>query len=320
VLDYARHYWEAEHKAPIDRLGKAPTDSRPLMAAGEAAITPEAAEASPQAAAEAASARRWLQESVGKQRNLESLDRLLREINADLETPAAQKNYGPVRLRVQSAVAKAIRAEIDATLERYGEPGIKAKNMTWGALTNVADRMINSALAEARTEGKAGAVPNWLHVYQFVHPTPEGLMGSIGVSSRISQMFTKTASQRIGAGMRKLAKSGLEPTPMTAPRSRLTPPPSRMLPEKSSAFGDPMVMSREMRLGQATRPEKMIQEAGGEFVEFQQDPAGGPRYVAFRDPETGRMFILREDKVSTAAVASRMRPRSAPARMTPPPQ
>ena len=170
-----------------------------------------------------------------------------------------------------------------------------------------------------KAEGKAGVLPPWAKVYVLVHPSPEGLAMAYAFGGKLEKMFKPTPSGKLASGMGKLAKSELTPPPSTPSYSRAPTSPQRMLPQKSSAFGDPMVTSREMRLGQATRPEKMIQEAGGEFVSFDQDRAGGPRYVTFKDPRTGRMFVLREDKVSPAAVAARMKA-TAPARMTPPPQ
>jgi hypothetical protein len=221
ILDYNAQLWEDAHAAPISRNVNLPINEQNLMAAGQKALPAEAMENAPSGGKQA---QRWLQSVAGKSRSLGSADALLREINADIEANASSaKPYPPLVVRTKMAVAEALRKEIETTLTGAGEQGVAEANQRYGALRNIAERMIDAGLAEAKSEGKrAGITPKWFNVYTFMHTG--GI--SEGLSVHPSAMFPSKSSKHIGAGMSRLAGTSLEPPPNpSAPQPRLPAPP-----------------------------------------------------------------------------------------------
>lgn len=203
--------WDEGHKPGIERHANAPIDQANLVSAGQAAITAEAADAAP---AEAAAAQKWLETGINKARSLESLDKLVREINDDLRGKDVLNRYGPLQIRVRQAVVKAARGEIDRTLESFGEQGVRDINQRWGALDKIKDRLEERAVQEGRTETRKGPIPDWVHLYSFMHPGLEALPVSVGAGFRIGSMLRPDMATRLGRSYRVLGRAGLEPPPM----------------------------------------------------------------------------------------------------------
>jgi|SRR5579859_6107486 len=222
TLDYADELWERTHNYPISRQGELPINSQDVAQAGMDAITPEAVAADPRGAGLQRRLQNWLQQTIAQPRNLQSADAMVRELNADLNTPRAQQAYGPLDMRVRQAVVGAYRNEIDRVLTDAGEQGVKESNQDWGAVNNIGKEMVKSAIREAASEGRAGLIPDWVHGYIFRHFGATGLP-SIGVSVNPAGIFQPTPSSQLASGMAKLGRSQLAPPPTM-------PPPPRMLP------------------------------------------------------------------------------------------
>ena len=204
-------------------------------------------------------------------------------------------------------MAKALRAEIDATLTRYGEPGIKFKNMTWGALTNVADRMTTQAISEMKAEGKQGMLPPWAKAYVLVHPSPEGLAMAYAFGGKLEKMFKPTPSGKLASGMGKLARSGLTPPPATAAHSIAPTPASRMLPERATPrnlSNDP-TLGRQAPGGPNQTPPPRVIALGGEMPPTGLARRPGSTPTTHLPPTPGAVF--------------EGSPATAPPQMTPPP-
>jgi hypothetical protein len=214
MIDYANQLWEDGHQAPISRNVNRPINPKSLTDAGQSVLTEGAVDADP---AGARRSRTWLTNQMSKPRSLGAADELLRELNNDIEAPAAQERYGNTFLRVKSAVAKALRSEIENTLGAAGETGVKDVNTRYGAIRNLADNAIDQALAESKTEGKAGMVPDWVRPYVFVHG-PGGMSGGVSLHAPAPK-----SSAQFASGMTRLSRSNLAPPPISG-----GPPPAWM--------------------------------------------------------------------------------------------
>jgi hypothetical protein len=213
ILDYNAQLWEDAHAAPISRNVNVPINEGNLVAAGTKELTPEAMDTDQ---AGGRRAQRWLDTAINKPRSLGSTDQLIRELNNDLQN-ADPSRYGPLFVRVKNAVVGAARKEVEDTLVSKGEEGVRESNRRYGALNNIAQRMVDAGLAEAKSEGKQSVMPKWLNVYTFLHPG--GVSG--GASVHPSGLFVPSSSKHIGEGMTRLAGTSLEPPPR---KSIPTPP------------------------------------------------------------------------------------------------
>lgn len=226
ILDYAKNLWETEHQAPIARnanlqVGFGPDgDPQVLVKAAREAITPEALDAEKNPAAAKRNAERWITQALDKPRSLSSLDQYIRELNADLESPRAKQQYGPLDIRMKNAVVKAARGEVERLLTNAGETGVKGVNSRYGALVDIADHAIDQGLAEAKTERTANPLLDWAHSYVFAHRT--GLTG--GISLNPAKLLTPTPSKMLTKGMAKLGRTSLEPPPASPGPFIPTPP------------------------------------------------------------------------------------------------
>lgn len=205
--------WDEGHKPGIDRHKEAPINHQALVDAANAQLTPEAGDAAP---GEEAAARKWIDEKINKPRTLDSADKLIREINGDLNHPGAINRYGPLQVRAKQAVVKALRSEVDRVLQDSGEQGVKDVNRRWGALGNVQDRMAERAVQLARSEAKGGVLPDWVHTYAFLHP---GQGVAVGVGVRAAETLKGSPESSLRKGMRQLGKSNL-----SAPVGDVPPP------------------------------------------------------------------------------------------------
>lgn len=287
ILDYSSRLWDDAHAPMISRNVNLPIKSQALVDAGMEALTKEAGEASPASESQVRRAKKWLVDKVGQPRSLGSADKLLREINTDLETPAATKPYGPVYARAQVAVRDALRSEIERVLTQdAGEQGVAEINQRYGALRNIADRAIQSGLAEAKAEGRASALPDWLNAYLFAHTG--GVSG--GMSVHPSAAFTPKASKQLASGMTKLAGTSLEPPPLpTAPTPRLPMPPDTSGP--TGAMGPSAYTFNAPGPPPPPVEPKFATEATGTVQPIAMGPgAGGPTYTGPRRP-VGRTIL-----------------------------
>ena len=216
TLDYADQMWETSHNEPIARQAHLPIDSQSVAQAGMDAMTPEAVAADPRGPALQRRLQNWLQETISQPRNLQSADGMVRELNADLNSARANQSYGPLDMRVRQAVVKAYRNRIDRVLTDAGEQGVKESNQDWGAVNNIGQEMLKSGVNEAKTEGRAGIIPDWAHAYLFRHFGAEG-MPSIGVSVNPASLFRPNPSSQLASGMGKLGRSQLTPPTTAAP-------------------------------------------------------------------------------------------------------
>lgn len=195
--------WEEGHKPGITRHAEAPIDHNAVANAGRSVLTAEATDAAPQ---EAAAAQSWL-EGIAKERGLKSADSLVREINDDLKGKGADTRYGPLQVRVRQAVVKALRNEVERVLTDSGEKGVKAVNRRWGALENIKSRLQERAVQEAQREAKQGPVPDWVHLYSFMHPD----MGlSVGAGVAAGKLLRPNPATQLTKGMRQLGRTSLE--------------------------------------------------------------------------------------------------------------
>jgi len=258
VFDYSTRLWKEAHEAPIkrhqwmsmdkDTLGYDGGES--LVNAGNAVLTPEALEADP---AGGRAAQRWLK-GISRPRTLASEDQLLREINNDVQSPKAEERYGNLMLRAKSAVARQIRTDIDTGLERAGEKGIRDTNRRWAALQTVGSRMIKEGLAEAQKAGRAGPVPDWLHSYVFLHPSLEGIYGSVGAGVNAYRMFQTAPSKMLARGMTMLAGTSLEPPPTFTPEY-VGKQPAGLLPAPGETYTD---VGKQAPGGPAMKPPPRV--------------------------------------------------------------
>lgn len=210
IKDYMDTLWEDAHSGPIQRNVNAPINVDAVVQAGMKELTPEAVGSSPANTALARRVSAWVQTEFGKPRSLGSADQMLRELNADLEAPAAQRPFGPLGTRVQGAVRDQLREEINNALIREGEGSINSVNQRWGALRNILDRTIKAGESEAKAEGGKGVLPDWVRTYMFAHMT--GIHA--GVSVHPAEMFPATPSKSIVGGAQRLARTSLQPPPI----------------------------------------------------------------------------------------------------------
>jgi hypothetical protein len=229
ILDYAANLWETEHAPPIARNVNTVIDSQALAQDAKKVLTPEAIASDPANAPVAKRLNNWIDMTVAQPRTLGSADKLLRELNADIEAASASatKPYGQLQMRVKQAVVEGLRKQIEATLTGAGESGVAEVNQRYGALKNLAGRAIDQGLAEARAEGRTSVIPPWVHAYNFVHPTAGGVATSVGAGIHPSGMsiFKPTPSKMLSKGMKRLGSSNLE-----APPQSVAPPPSTAIP------------------------------------------------------------------------------------------
>lgn len=202
--------WKQGHEPGIARNPNLIVDTPKLVDAGKSAVSKMAARVNPP---EAKAALTWLNDSVLPDMNISELDQFIRETNADLKGKDSLAAYGPIGIRVRQAVVKASRNEVDALLESAGESGIKELNRRWGALENIKTRIQERAVQEAGKEAKKGIVPEWVHLYSFVHPTAAAIPVSVGAGIRISRIFNPTQMGRFIKGFELLGKANLEPVP-----------------------------------------------------------------------------------------------------------
>lgn len=209
MIDYANQLWDEGHAAPVSRNINRPTNPATLVDAGNKVLTPGVADADP---AGARRARTWIANQVNKPRSLGAVDEFLRELNNDIQAPAAKEAYGNTFLRVKSAVAQAARQEIENTLVTAGETGVRDVNMRYTAIRNMADEAIKQGIAESKTEAKAGPIPDWVRPYIFAHHGG----ASFGLSVHPGAMLATKPSSQIAKGMGKLARTSLQPPPISA--------------------------------------------------------------------------------------------------------
>jgi hypothetical protein len=242
TFDYARDLWERGHKEPIARHESMVLDKQhgmpynlqdELMKAGNEILSPEAKEAD-QAGGRAAE--RWLQ-GMNKPRTLLSADKLLRELNSDLASPAAEDRYGNLMLRVKGAVAMKIRESIETGLEAAGEQGVRSVNMRYTALQNVATQMAEQAAGEWVKAGRAGPFPPWMRTYMFMHPSLQGITGSLGAGVSGYHMFETKPSTVLARGLKTLAKTSAKPEPIKAP-DYVGQKPAGLLPRPGQTSAD----------------------------------------------------------------------------------
>lgn len=70
-----------------------------------------------------------------------------------------------------------------------------------------------------------------------LHPSIEGIYGSVGAGVSAYKMFQSSASKQLAKGMTKLAKSGLEPPPTVTP-DYVGKPPAGLLPGPGQTYTD----------------------------------------------------------------------------------
>jgi hypothetical protein len=278
MVDYAHQLWEDGHKAPISRNVNMPTNPSTLAQAGQSVLTEGLADSDP---AGARRSRTWLNNSVNKPRSLGAADQFLRELNADINSPAANEAYGNTFLRVKSAVASATRKEIEDVLTNAGETGVRDVNMRYTAISKMADRAIDQGIAEAKTEAKAGPLPDWIRPYLFAH---RGGM-SAGLSAHLPG---PKPSVQLAEGMTGLARTKLTPPPIETPTPRL---PASVGPDTSGPVRPGMGPSAYSWNQSGPAPPPVAPEHATEAVGTMQPVAlgpgaGGPIYTGPTRPPT----------------------------------
>ena len=213
IEDRRQAMWDEGHKPAVERHKDAPINMQKVIADGKRSITAEASEAAPE---EAVAANKFL-DGLNKDRTVESTDKLIREINDDLKGQNSATRYGRLQIRTRQAVVKALRNQLDETLENMGEKGLKDVNRRWGALGEVQDRVRERAVQLFRQESKAGPIPDWVHLYSFMHPS--GVIPAIGAGVRLSSLFKPNPGRQLNKGLKLLGS-----TDLTAPYQAPTPP------------------------------------------------------------------------------------------------
>ena len=236
IKNYMEDLWDTYHKGPVARNANLPIEPQTVASQARAVLTPEAVDAiGPSGDRQARNLNRWIDTKLNQPRSLSSADKMIRELNDDLEKASASASspYGQLEIRVKQAAVNGLRDEVDRVLTSptVGETGVRDVNQRYGALRNVLERTIKAAAGEAAAEGKSPTFPPWMHAYTFVHPTPEGVAASMGAGIHPSGMFKPTASKQLSKGMSALGSSrlGLPPPPEGFPvgPGQLAPPPSQ---------------------------------------------------------------------------------------------
>lgn len=206
IDNYRDMLWKEGHEPGIERHAGTAVDMQAVTDAAEQAIRPMAARAN---AAEVSKAQGWIDEALRQPTTLQEADDLVREINSDLRGKNVL-GYGPQVLDVKQAAVKALRQQIDATLESQGEQGVLDLNRRWGALGNIQDRLEERAVQLARSEVKTGHLPDWAHVYTFLHPGGAALGMGVSAAGAVRSLLLDPA-RMLGNSMSQLERSGVAP-------------------------------------------------------------------------------------------------------------
>jgi hypothetical protein len=186
---------------------------------------------------EAKLAQKWL-DSVSKIENAPGLDELIREINADLKNVKRLEGFGPLGIRVRQQFVSASRAELDRALATAGESGVLEWNRIYGSLRNIKEELQLAAVREFNREGRKGPIPNWIHLYSFLHPGASAIPVSIGMGLHFAKILTKTPGSQIVKGMEVLGRSNLSGKPYPqAPNAAVPIGKTNIQPTKAPTIG-----------------------------------------------------------------------------------
>jgi hypothetical protein len=72
---------------------------------------------------------------------------------------------------------------------RRGEQGVRDVNMRWGSLNSIRDRLEERAVQLGLQEAKKGPIPDWLHVYSFLHPGAASIPGMVALGAHILRSY-----------------------------------------------------------------------------------------------------------------------------------
>jgi hypothetical protein len=225
--------WEEGHKPAIQRQGSQPIDHRIPFAAARKVVTDMATRAN---GAEAKLAMDWLNEQ-NQPTTIGQADNLIREINADLKGKDANTRYGPLQVRVRRAYVDSLRNTMDTQLDNLGEKGVKPVNKRWGALENIKGRLQERAVQEAQKEAKTGPLPDWAHMYMFLHGG--NILPTIGAGIRAGAAMKPAPGTQLTRGMRQLGSNVplfTDPAPFT---SNAPPAPHGLLPAPATELPGP---------------------------------------------------------------------------------
>jgi len=282
--------WTKGHEPGIERHAQADTIGRertplmnPVADAAQAALTRMAKRAAP---GEAATAQAWV-DQLRQPTTLKELDEFIRHVNDDLKGKGAETRYGPLSVTVRNEAVKAARNTVDRVLMDADEAGVKAINRRWGALDSIRDRLTENAVNAARKEAKGGSLPDWAHLYGFLHPD---LGLSVGVGVNAARMMAPSMPSKTLRGMVQLGKTSLTapyeavpPPGWNQPPAGLLPPPAPQVPPNATpdvsgvrGVPAPRQTYRDVNTG------RMARGYTGEMppIEMGRTAEGGPMYEA----------------------------------------
>lgn len=300
--------WEEGHRAQIQRNPNLIVEHGAIADAARAAISKvNEPTLSPQpmaqrtASAEAKSALKWIDDAVDQPMNLLDLDEFVRYVNSDLRNFESVKAYGNLGTAARIAAVKAARLEIERALTNVGETGVKELNRRWGALDNIREQVERRAVSEARAEAGKSGIPEWAHLYSFVHPGASMIPLSVGVGLQVSRMLRPAkGADLLVKGLRKLAKSDLPEPTMPAVPAR--PPTRGLLPSAPLVTEPPadtsfvrgvrgqveQVPSRQLTAGEGVGPLNMPPSPLSPAAGSEPTPTGGARgYLSSPQPREG---------------------------------
>jgi hypothetical protein len=215
---HSNDLWDKYHKPVIEKYGSDPVNSKAMVRAATSKLTKASTQVN---STEARAALKWIKEQ-DTPTDLGTLDEKIRHINDDIKSKASGKSpYGPQNIAVRKAYVQAARAEVERVLQARGEAGILQVNKRYGALRSLQDHIEKQAYKEAVNTSNKPLLPDWVHVYGFMHGFDPSKI-SVGMSTRLGRMMTSTASDRIMDAVKDLGKSGLKAPPVVPVGGRVS--------------------------------------------------------------------------------------------------
>ena len=239
LREEATQLWDEGHAPMVERHAQVPVNYKAIAKKAMREIAPADVKISQ---SRVNLARKWIKQAFSEPLNVQTADSMIRRLNAELKI--LEPKFGDVGKRVRRAALKGLREQIDVTLERMGETGVKEINRRWGALDNIAktiEKQIKAA--EAASQIPSGILP---HI--IAHPVRAGAGGIVGGLAAGGPGMALGAGIDIGRGimrrratpgataaraMKRLGRSTLRPSvqPEAIPRKLLPPPSTRIMPE-----------------------------------------------------------------------------------------
>lgn len=295
--------WNEGHKPMIERQAGAPMNVEAIKRRALAEIAQEDVRVSP---GPARIARHWAEQAFKKPLNVRTADNMIRRLNAEIKT--LPEIYGNIGKRVRQKAVEALRKELDATLERHGEAGVRDVNRRYGALRNIAATISNRVKA-AELNPPPGLSDLTKHPFKtgagaILGAGAGGLEGAaaggaFGLSAgMLSDLYKirRAPGAKAARAAKRLGKTSLRATPRPLPAHV---PLRALLPERAGGFNlgagelapqasmrvttGPPLISRQRLLSERTSFDLGAGELG-----LPRTRVSKARSRVVRDPKTGR--------------------------------